>query len=333
MKTPSNVPADILSADNFSPLTSVYRGDSQLLPVGKSPVRSVSRVGALLGLLLLSGGLGSSVEAASATKSPPVPTDLAVVKSLKKSWEGVSCTGELTVSAGGSAMLAAPLAIAYAKDTLSWVAFITPPTPCAGTVVLGGVKLGLGQQPNLMMGTPPGLVIGDAPVALKWKKIEQKPKDGAPVNVGSLCSGNGGGGSDDMFGGFAGGLADRPDSRTWDTENPSLLKLDGKMKGKEKFEQGRYTVWLDKSKGYLPVRNERWPDQGAKTITTWQPKEVTPGHWLPVRWETVTPGKPTLIGEFKNLRCDAPIPPTWFSQATYPDIASQKPVIAQIQGK
>lgn len=272
--------------------------------------------------------------AGKASKAAPIPGDLAIVNALKKSWQGISCTAEMTVSSGGGPLLAAPMAISYNKDVLNWVAFITPPTPCAGSVVLGGARLGIGNQPDLLLGTPPTFTVGNGPATLSWKKIEKKPKDGQPASVGSLCSGGGGGsGSDDLFGGFAGGMADRPDNKSWDTENPNLLKLEGKMKGTEKSEQGRYTVWLDKTRGYLPVRNERWPEQGAHSVTTWQAKEVTPGHWLPVHWETSAPGRPTLTGEFKSLRCDKPVPATWFKQASYPDVAAQKPILAVIQSK
>lgn len=270
----------------------------------------------------------------SSTKTPAIPGDLAILNGLKKSWQGTSCTAELTVSSGGGALLSAPIAISYSKDVLQWVAFITPPTPCAGSVVLGGTRLGVGSQPSLMLGTPPSLTVGNGPATLTWKKLEKKSTENQPVSVGSLCGGGGGGGgSEDLFGGFAGGMADRPDSKSWDAENPNLLKLEGKMKGKEKSEQGRYTVWLDKSRGYLPVRNERWPDLGAHSVTTWQAKEVTPGHWLPVRWETSAPGRPTIIGEFKNLQCAKQLPSTWFDQKTYPDISAEKPIISQILGK
>ncbi|MFM7201853.1 MAG: hypothetical protein ACKO6N_13805 [Myxococcota bacterium] len=273
----------------------------------------------------------SSAAAASA-KAPAVPNDLQLVNGLKKSWNGISCMGELAISMGGSVQLAAPLAIAYNKDVLNWVAFITPPTPCAGTVVQGGVKTGPGNQPSLMMGVPPGMVVGGGPALLSWKKIEtKKTPNGQPANVGSLCSGGGGGGSEDLFSGFTGGLGERPEKRSWDSENPNLLKMEGQLKGEEKAQQGRYTVWLDKSKGWLPVRNEKYPELGAASVTVLEPKEVSPGRWLPARWETTGPGRPTLVGEFKNLRCDKPVPESWFKTATFPDVSSQKAVLQQIQ--
>lgn len=281
----------------------------------------------LMGLVVL------GVDVQAAPKKTPIPGDLALVNALKKTWEKTSCTGELNVQlAGQGTVLAAPLAISYSKDVLSWVAFITPPTPCSGSVVLGGVRLGPGNQPAVMMGVPPGLVVGGGPSTLQWKKLENKEGENAKVNVGGLCGAQGGG-SDELFSGFAGGMGDRPESRSWDEANPTLLKLEGKLKGKEKSQQGRYAVWLDKSRGYLPVRNEKWPEQGAHVVTTWEPKEVTPGHWLPVKWETVAPGRPSMIGEIRNLRCDRPISPEWFKQSTYPDLAAEKPILQQLQAK
>jgi hypothetical protein len=270
-------------------------------------------------------------------KAEPVPTDVALLRSLKSSWEGVSCTGDLSFRMGqtGEPLLTAPVAVAYRKEALNWVAFITPPAPCSGTVVLGKVRVGLGNRPAMEIGTPPGMVMGNKPALLTWRKVQQKTGEVQQLSANSLCGAQAsdGDGTSGMFGGFAGALGHQPDTKTWDAEHPGWLKLEGRLKGQEKSQQGRYTVWLDKNKGYSPVLSQRVPEQGAPVTTRFEPKEVSPGHWLPAKWEISGAGRPTLVGQFEQLRCDRPLPDGWFESTTYPDVTAQTPVIKSIRQK
>jgi len=86
-------------------------------------------------------------------------------------------------------------------------------------------------------------------------------------------------------------------------------------------------------RGYLPVRSERVPEQGAAVLTRFESKEVTPGHWLPVKWEVSGAGRPTLVGELQELRCDRTLPKGWFDARSYPDVASQASTIRIIRSK
>ena len=297
---------------------------------GRMKIGTLRPIGLLS--LLLSSLLCASIQARENKK---VPGDMALVKALRQSWKGLSCTGELNIAVGDrdAEVLVAPMAIANKGKALKWVAIVTPPSPCAGTMVLGTVEIGLGKHPSLEIGTPPGMIIGEGPALLSWRTISRGGGSSPGGNTGTIC---GGAQSDrrtaEMFSSFAGGLGHRPEKREWDREHPTLLHLEGRLKdGLAKDEAGRYHVWLDSERGYLPVRSLRKPAQGATVQTVYEPKEVLPGRWLPMKWETSGAGQATVFGTFKNLRCDRPIPDSWFDSKSWKEVESQNEAITFIR--
>lgn len=286
---------------------------------------------ALVISLLLLVFWASSPARGENTKSRKVPNNIEILQKLQDTWRGVACTGKLEVSMGedSAPMVAAPIAVAFQDNTLKWTAFISPPTPCAGSVILGGVKVGLGNKPDLLVGTPPGMIIGNQPATLTWRKLERSAEESVSSNLNNLCAGQGGDNSE-IFSAFAGGLSHRPDTRSWDTDHPEWLKLEGETRSTDDTVTGRYTVWLDTSKGFLPVRSMRVPLEGAAVVTTFEPREVSPGRWLPIRWKVSGAARATMFGQFTNLQCEKELPPGWFEKETYPDVGSQAPIISRI---